>query len=267
MTAPIAAALDAPAANGSRRSTFRRYAPTVATIVVVALCVSAGNWQRARMHYKAALQAQYDAAVAAPPLRTLDAAGADPAAVRYRPVELEGTFDAKRQILLDNKVHAGRPGYDVLTPFVLKDGRTVLVDRGWVALGRSRSDVPDVVPPVGTVTLRGRLDVPPRYFALTGDVSAGVVWQHLDLERFAAAYGLPLVPVIVDQTAPTGPADDLVRAWPAPDFGIDTHRIYMVQWYAFALLAIVFWVVAHVRRSARNDARSGRQDVAGDRHD
>mgnify|MGYP000476319038 CR=1 FL=1 len=36
---------------------------------------------------------------------------------------------------------------------------------------------------------------------------------------------------------PTGAPDRLVRNWPAPDFGIEKHRIYMVQWYAFALLA------------------------------
>ena len=41
------------------------------------------------------------------------------------------------------------------------------------------------------------------------------------------------------------PADVLVRAWPEPDFGVDTHRIYMVQWLAFAALTVVFWAVAH----------------------
>ncbi len=261
MSAPLATALAVPAVDTPRRAAFRRYAPTVATILVVALCVTAGNWQRARMHYKAALQAQYEAASVAAPLHALDvAAGADPSALRYRPVELQGAFDAERQILLDNKVHEGRPGYDVVAPFVMKDGRAVLVDRGWVALGRSRSELPDVPPPPGIIVLRGRLDVPPRYFSLGSDASSGVVRQHLDVGRFASASGLKLLPVIVEQTSPAGPVDDLVRTWPAPDFGIDTHRMYMVQWYAFALLAVVFWGVTHLRRTGKRTARTKRHD-------
>ena len=54
-----------------------------------------------------------------------------------------------------------------------------------------------------------------------------------------------MLPVVVEATAAPVPDDGLVRAWPAPDFGIETHRIYMVQWYAFALLAAVLWLWFH----------------------
>ena len=33
--------------------------------------------------------------------------------------ELAGRYDAPRQILIDNKVHAGRAGYHVVTPLLL----------------------------------------------------------------------------------------------------------------------------------------------------
>ena len=46
------------------------------------------------------------------------------------------------------------------------------------------------------------------------------------------------------------PDDGLLRDWPAPDFGIETHRIYMVQWYAFALLAAGLWLWFHRPRAA-----------------
>jgi len=42
-----------------------------------------------------------------------------------------------------------------------------------------------------------------------------------------------------------------VRQWPAPDAGVDTHRIYMWQWYAFALLAAVLWLGFALRRWRR----------------
>ena len=48
--------------------------------------------------------------------------------------------------------------------------------------------------------------------------------QNLDPARFAAATGLDVLPVVVEATEAPIPDDGLVRAWPAPDFGIDTHR-------------------------------------------
>jgi len=51
-----------------------------------------------------------------------------------------------------------------------------------------------------------------------------------------------VLPIVVEATAPTGGGDTLVREWPAPDFGIEKHWIYMLQWYSFAVLAIALWL-------------------------
>jgi surfeit locus 1 family protein len=75
--------------------------------------------------------------------------------------------------------------------------------------------------------------------------------QNLDPARFAADTGLRVLPVVIEATEPPTPDDGLVRAWPAPDFGVDTHRVYMVQWYAFALLAGLLWLWFHRPRAAR----------------
>lgn len=240
---------------GAGRSRAMRLVPTVAAILAIALCVAAGNWQRSRMHAKEALRTQFDEAAAAPPVHAaeLPSTGTDWAALRYRPVALEGVFDGRHQILLDNKVHAGRAGYDVIAPFKLADGRVLLVNRGWIPQGVSRADLPTAMPPTGSVALRGRINLPPRgYVELKPEVTPGAVWQHLDLTRFAAVSGLQLLPVLVEQAAPAARGDDLTRGWPTPDFGIDSHRIYMVQWLMFAGLAAIYWLVAHWPRRARS---------------
>lgn len=239
-------------------SDLRRYVPTIATIIAVAVCVTAGNWQRTRMHYKQELRGQYEAARAAAPLTAaeLDGPAGDWKALRYRTVAVQGTFDAPRQILLDNRVHAGHAGYDVIAPLVLGDGRAVLVDRGWIAQGRTRAELPQVAPPRGSVLVRGRIDIPSSsYVELKGEPPGRPVWQHLDVARYAAWSGWSLPPIVVQQTAPAAANDELVRSWPAPDFGIDTHRIYMVQWYAFAGIALAFWLVSHWPRLRRIGAR------------
>ena len=74
------------------------------------------------------------------------------------------------------------------------------------------------------------------------EAATGPVWQNLDPLRFAAATGIDVLPATIEATAPPTPDDGLIRDWPAPDLGIDTHRVYMVQWYAFALVVTVLWL-------------------------
>jgi hypothetical protein len=54
--------------------------------------------------------------------------------------------------------------------------------------------------------------------------------------------------VVVEATEPTAPDDRARPAWPAPI----SHRyapIYMMQWYAFALMAALLWLWFHRPRA------------------
>jgi len=238
----------ASAANGRRRP---RALPTLAAIVAIVVFVAAGNWQGRRMHEKEALRAQLDAAAKADPIAlTALPSQSDWASLRYRPVVVTGEYDARRQIFVDNKVHAGRAGFHVVVPLVLPDGRAVLVNRGWIAQGASRAVLPDAPLPSGEVSVRGRLALPAvGYLELSAEAAPGAVWQNLDPGRFAVATGRAVLPVVVEVTTPPVPDDGLVRDWPAPDFGVEKHRIYMLQWYALAALAAGLWLFFFVHRS------------------
>ena len=122
--------------------------PTVVTLLAVAVFVLAGNWQRGRMQQKLALGEQLAAATAAP-VAPLPAGDVDWSAWRFRVVEARGRYDAGRQILVDNRVHAGRAGYHVVTPLVIEDGRAVLVNRGFVPAGPTRDVLPSRVASIG----------------------------------------------------------------------------------------------------------------------
>ena len=228
-----------------------RLLPTVATLAAIALFVTAGQWQRGRMEQKEALRAQFDAASAMTPA-ALPADTTDWIQWRYRPVAAEGTFDAARQILIDNRIENGRVGYHVVTPLLLADGRALLVDRGWIAAGETRAQPPMAPPPAGPLTVHGRVNIPAsNYVELARAAPVGVVWQNLDPARFASATGLHVLPIIVEQTIPIGTSDTLVRNWPAPDFGIERHRIYMVQWFLFAATAAGLWLYFNLHRARR----------------
>ena len=125
---------------------------------------------------------------------------------------------------------------------------------GWIPQGASRSAVPSPTPPSGPVSVRGRLALPSEgYLELRAEAPVGSVWQNLDPKRFAAATGLDVLPAVVEATDTPALDDGFVRDWPAPDFGVETHRIYRVQWYAFALLAAGLWIWFNRPRATRGE--------------
>ena len=74
---------------------------------------------------------------------------------------------------------------------------------------------------------------------LRGDDRGDLV--HLTRKVQAAVDGALALDQVIEQVEPLGADDKLSRQWPAPDLGVDKHRIYMVQWYAFAALAFGLW--------------------------
>src|SRR5436189_764084 len=76
--------------------------------------ISLGNWQTRRAQQKRALAAQLET------------------------VGLAGTFLPKYTVLLDNKLHAGKAGYEVVTPLQPGVGAAVLINRGWIEAPRTR---------------------------------------------------------------------------------------------------------------------------------
>jgi surfeit locus 1 family protein len=244
-----------------RASSFRparffathRFRPTLlltaAMVAMAALGVALGDWQRHRADEKSAAAALASAAAREAPIDLARAAN-DAAEVPYRTVHASGEYDTAHGVLIDNRIHGGRPGYEVVTPLKMAPGnRYVLVDRGWVAQGPTRERLPAVQTPAGEVEIVGRAIVPSkRYLELKTDTETGALRQNLDIERVAASSGLALLPFVVEQTDPVVPPDGLVREWPQPDFGIERHLSYMVQWYSLAALAVVLWLVLNWRR-------------------
>ncbi len=233
--------------------------PTIATAAFVAVTVGLGNWQYRRAEYKAGLAAEFAQAQQQGPLQLSAQTRLEPA-LRYRTVHVAGRFVPGRQVLIDNRVAEGRVGYQAVAPLQIeKSDAHVLVDRGWVPAGATRAEQPDPVLPAAMVVIVGRLSfVPAAGDAVSSPAPEGRVWQRIDIDRMAAAMGVRLLPAVVEQIRPTGPGDDLVRVRADPEFGIDRHRGYMVQWYALATLAIALWAALNWRRGARGAADAGR---------
>jgi surfeit locus 1 family protein len=224
------------------------WAASIAAVLALAAAISLGNWQVRRAGEKLALQERLDDRSHGAPVQIPSqpvAAGA----IEYSRVTVRGEFLPQHTILLDNKVHNGQVGYQVLTPLRIEGGELcVLVNRGWVAAGPRREILPQFPTLAGTQQVEG-IAVPParRYFELGPAVTSGPVWQNLVLGRYAAATRLTLQPFLVQQLNVGD--DGLTRIQERPDTGVNMHRGYAFQWYALGVLVVVLYVALNLKRT------------------
>ncbi len=206
-----------------------------------------------RAAYKRALQARMDAGERLP-IWEVGEAPVDKSEVLYRRVSVQGKFDPRYQILLDNRIHDGVAGYHVLTPLMMEGGNlAVLVNRGWIPVGKSRSTLPPIQTPSAQVKITGlAVDPDTRYFELNSTSPQNRVWQNLNFKSYAAWSRLSLHPFVLQQSSDSG--DGLLRAWPRPDTGVDTHLSYAMQWYGLCATLVTLWLVLNVKRKQFDDA-------------
>ena len=216
-------------------------------VVAAAATVSLGNWQGRRADEKRGLAERFERAGRAEAVPVPGAPAPAPALAFHR-LSATGEFVPRFTVLLDNKVYRGRTGYFVVTPLrIAGTGMHVLVNRGWIAAGARREDIPEVRTPSGTVTVEGfGQEHPPRVLSAGTSTHEARVWQELSLDEFSKWSGLALQPVFLEQHSEAG--DGLVRDWPAPDFGIDRHTSYSMQWYLIAALSVVLFLVLSFER-------------------
>jgi surfeit locus 1 family protein len=226
----------------------RRWRPSLFSVVLtfagMALFGRLGFWQLDRAEQKEELLAQYDADTLA----------------RYQRVSVTGRYDPAHQILLDNMPsHAGRPGFRVLTPMQSRAG-WVLVDRGWLPLGATRSELPDVSVNDAERNITGTMDALPRAGITLESVpiAADAPWprvlsfpKQVDLEQ---QLGYPLIPgvLLLDPSHPDG----YERIWEAHlGFKPERHIGYAVQWFALAAAAALIFVLMGFRTKKATDER------------
>ena len=169
----------------------------------------------------------------------------------YRPATLQGYYLPQNSILIDNQVHQSRPGYRLITPAQTPAGQTVMVDRGWLAAGPRRDQLPAYTTPAGSLDLRGRLVRPIAAAPLWNDehpVFSGAVWQHLALDVYRAETGLEPIPLVLELAPDSQPQANLVREWRSPaKRDVSRHKAYALQWFAMAVVFFIACMVVAVR--------------------
>ena len=232
---------------------------TLAAIAAALLSARLGVWQMSRADEKTARQVAVDQQALQPVLEALPIDMSSAPTLHHRRVALQGRWSSAHTVYLDNRQMNGRPGFFVVTPLVLADGRAVLVQRGWLPRDiDQRTRIDDAPAPPGNISLVGRIAPPPaRLFEFDG-TDSGRIRQNIDIAAFAHETGLRLVPFSILQTepeAPAAPANKLLREWPAPATGVGKHHGYAFQWFGLSTLVVVLYVWFQFIQPRRNGRR------------
>ena len=218
-----------------------------------------GRWQLSRAEVNRAIETSFFAAQELAALRS-PPPDSELEGLRYRRIRLDGRYQDRRQILLDNMTRDGRAGYEVLTPFRIDgDEKLLMVNRGWVPADPDRRILPDVRITDPVASVNGLLDRLPRSALGFGqsDASGESRIAVLSFPEFAdveLALGQSVhhAQILLDVDAAAG----YRRDWGPPE-GLDERNVaYAVQWFGLSALALVL-AIGCAWRVARHRGESG----------
>ena len=233
-----------------RRSTATRLALVASAALLLAGFVALGCWQVQRLFWKLDLIERVEQRVRAAPVEAPTgpvAAATD----EYRHVVLRGRFLHAHETLVQAVTEQG-PGWWLVTPLQQADGRSVLVNRGFVTTGsKALAARPD-----GELAVTGllRLSEPHGGFLRRNDPAANR-WFSRDVQAIAAARGLAdVAPYFVDADASADP-------WPVAGLTVvsfhNNHLVYALTWFCLAaMVAGAAWMLRPGGRWSRENAPS-----------
>ncbi|MGB8484932.1 MAG: SURF1 family protein [Xanthobacteraceae bacterium] len=242
----------------------RLLVPTLIAVTAALVATALGAWQLQRKTWKEGLIAAMDARLAAalvplPPASewpSLTAADAE-----FRRVKFHAQFEQRPGVWVYVAGSALRddikdPGYFAFQPARLDDGRTVVVNRGYVPMDRT-------VPWTGgSLDVVGYLRWPEaRPWFLSDTNKSSDTWFVRDPSAMAAAKGWgEVAPFYVDQESPA-PPDGLPRPGTLKVNLPNDHFQYALTWFGLALVIVVMfgiWLATRGRGEVRGEGEARR---------
>ena len=212
-------------------------------LLVALICVALGAWQVQRHYWKAGLLAAA-ANVAERPAVDLPQ---DPSDLdTYQSVRLTGQFVLDRDIVIRGFAIEGVSGSRLYAPFVLADGRTVLIQRGWVP--RGQEDLAGVRDDrVQTLEVAWR-QVPKRtsdrsLFSLVNAPEMDL-WTHVDTQALADWWDMPRL--VQDAFGELRGPQEAVPGLVIEAFKVDLfnrHLEYVATWWSLAAILLIIYVL------------------------
>lgn len=216
---------------------------TLVTLCAVVIMFALANWQLHRGLDKAQ-RMQSIASVSSNASLSLERVLTLDKDIQDLPVSFTGAIDPQKIFLVDNRIHQGRPGFDV---YGVTPGQTqnVLINFGWVAGNSMRNDLPQVILPNTLSGALGRVVVPTDNPMITETATQEAIWpkviQQVDIHFIEQVIKLELPPFVIKLT---DSSDGFIRNWQPVVMPPEKHYAYAVQWMGLGIAAFLVYFFA-----------------------
>lgn len=220
---------------------------SIVAVGLAALFVRLGMWQLSRHDARAAGVASRVERGAEPPLvwATADDVAQDTSGLIGRRARLVGEWDLEREVILRSRTMGGRAGAELLTPLVIDGTEVVMVLRGWLP-------APDGLRPdvrAGFASATGPADVSGVLISSGNGRGGQPLWVStsegerlalagIDLDQIRGELGFEVSPHVLRADDPA-PGTSTLGPARALETDLGSHFSYAIQWFSFAVIAIV----------------------------
>ncbi|MCW9030193.1 MAG: SURF1 family protein [Gammaproteobacteria bacterium] len=233
--------------------------PTIITLLVLPVLLRLGFWQLERAEEKRDLIELFKKKNDSGPLLIKDKVNIDEH-FNYRNSQVEGKYISEKLIFIDNKIHQGKSGVYVLTPFKIKNSEySILVNRGWVAMAADRSSLPQIQTTPELVTLSGKIKIlTEKPFTIGEQFQSNQGWpalmQWINISEIEKKSDLKLLPYLflLDEKEQSG----YVRNWKPVVMLPEKSTSYAVQWFSLALALFIIYVVVNLKK-VKSESENG----------
>ena len=201
--------------------------PLIFGTVGIAILSGLGIWQVQRLQWKTTILAEIEQRIVAQPVKLTNGLAIDMDKDQYRSVKVNGTVQAEEIHVLTSLKQVG-PGFLVISPLKLNDGRLVLIDRGFIPESEKNSERI-----LGEIKIIGNLLWPNETDHFTPDPNIEKnIWFARDLKKMSDHLGTDPILIVASNVNPPG---NLIPQRIGANVA-NNHRSYAITWFSLAVV-------------------------------
>ncbi|MHB1947487.1 MAG: SURF1 family protein [Gammaproteobacteria bacterium] len=216
----------------------------------------AGHWQLQRYHYKKTLVTSYAASLKKGSLSWEQVKDSTP--LEFQSIVVKGRYINSLTLLIQNRLHAGKVGYEVLTPLrIAGETKLLLVNRGWIEKPKDQI-LPEIMQSDTEQNIKGYIKfIDSHQFILGKNIlnihSLPYVIQKIDVNEISQLTHENYFPYVLrlDPNATHG----FVRDWLITAVEPSRHLGYAVQWFAMAIVLFIAYLCFSCERVKNDNAQ------------
>ena len=224
--------------------------PTLFTIISLLILISLGTWQVYRLIWKNSLISNYLYKFNNEIIK-YDKNFSFNDEFEYRRINIKGRFINEKEILIIGKTFEGNVGFHLITPFITKEEKLLLINRGWISeklklrSSRSFSLIEE------DIVIDGIIRRPQKkgYFVPEND-PIGNFWFTIKPYQIEKALKLESFDLekkfYVDVIRDKGKLKLPIGVSGSPNFR-NQHLTYAFTWYSLAITLIIVYFVFHFK--------------------